>query len=79
MRIDLCSSGVKLIILDEADNMTNQAQFALRRSILTLFLVDTQIVVEKYSQNTRFCFICNYVSNIIPAIQSRCTYLLSLS
>lgn len=30
-------------------------------------------VIEKYSQNTRFCLICNYVSEIIPALQSRCT------
>ena len=30
-------------------------------------------VIEKYSQNTRFCLICNYVSEIIPALQARCT------
>ncbi|KAI6228124.1 Replication factor C subunit 5 [Aphelenchoides besseyi] len=51
----------KLIILDEADAMTKEAQNALKR------------VIEKYALNIRFCLICNHVSSIIPAIQSRCT------
>lgn len=55
------SSGVKLIVLDEADAMTSAAQMALRR------------VVEKFAANARFCIICNYVNRIIPALQSRCT------
>lgn len=30
-------------------------------------------VIEKYTDNVRFCVICNYLSKIIPAVQSRCT------
>lgn len=30
-------------------------------------------VIEKYTENVRFCVICNYLSKIIPAVQSRCT------
>ncbi|CEM19264.1 unnamed protein product [Vitrella brassicaformis CCMP3155] len=52
---------VKMVILDEADSMTNQAQFAMRR------------IIEQYSAHARFGLICNYVQKIIPALQSRCT------
>ncbi|XP_011027494.1 PREDICTED: replication factor C subunit 3 [Populus euphratica] len=54
-------TSVKLVLLDEADAMTKDAQFALRR------------VIEKYTKNTRFALICNHVNKIIPALQSRCT------
>ena len=55
------TSKFKLVILDEAEQMTNDAQSALRR------------IIEKYADNTRFCLITNYLNKIIPAIQSRCT------
>lgn len=41
--------------------------------ISTMVLDALTAVIEKYTKNARFCLICNYVSKIIPALQSRCT------
>jgi replication factor C subunit 3/5 len=56
-----CDAGVKLVVLDECDAMTQDAQFALRR------------VMERHACNARFCLVANCVSKIIPAVRSRCT------
>lgn len=55
------SSTFKLVILDEADAMTYDAQ-----AMLVSF-------IERYSVNVRFCLICNYIKKISQSIQSRCT------
>nr|XP_047140881.1 probable replication factor C subunit 5 [Hydra vulgaris] len=55
------SPKYKFVILDEADAMTLDAQCMLKQ------------VIEYYTDNARFCLICNCVKKIEPAIQSRCS------
>ncbi|MGC2288436.1 MAG: replication factor C small subunit [Thermoplasmata archaeon] len=52
--------GFKILFLDEADNLTAEAQGSLRR------------LMERYSAACRFVLSCNYSSRIIDPIQSRC-------
>jgi replication factor C small subunit len=55
--------GIKVVILDEADFLTINAQASLRNTI------------ETFSRSTRFILTCNYVERLIDPIQSRCQVL----
>ena len=55
------TSKHKVIIIDEADNTTNDVQLLLRASI------------EEFSGNCRFIFTCNYKNKIIAPLHSRCS------
>lgn len=61
--VSFCENTVpfRLLILDEADSLTSDAQAALRR------------IMEKYCVHTKFCLMCNYISNLLPALVSRCS------
>ena len=52
--------SIKVVILDEADFLTIQAQASLRN------------IIETFSRTTRFILTCNYPNMIIPALHSRC-------
>ena len=56
----LSNKGHKIIFLDECDNLTRDAQQALRRTM------------EQYASNCRFILSCNYVEKLIDPIKSRC-------
>lgn len=53
-------SNIKIVILDEADFLTQESQTALRN------------IIETYSANTRFILTCNYPQKIIDPLKSRC-------
>ena len=59
-RMIIEESSLKIVILDEADNIPNQVQQALRR------------IIEKASNKEKFILMCNYINQIIDPIISRC-------
>lgn len=59
--ISLSSTGKKILLIDEADNLTFDAQKALLGTI------------EETQKNCIYIFTCNYVNKLLPAIHSRCS------
>lgn len=59
----LFTNGLKIVILDEVDYMTKNAQQALK------------YLLQDYRQNIRFCLICNYISRIDEALQNEFVHL----
>lgn len=57
------TKGLKFVILDEVDYMTKNAQQALH------------YLIQQYSDNIRFCLICNYVSKIESSLQNEFMHL----
>ena len=51
---------IKLVILDEVDSMTEDAQYALKE------------IIELYNKKTKFCLICNFINKIVYSLQSTC-------
>lgn len=62
-KVPLPPGRTKIIILDEADSLTEGAQHALR------------MIISNFSETTRFVLSCNTSSKIIEPIQSRCIIL----
>lgn len=59
----ISSYSSKIVILDEADNITPKAQYMISN------------LIEKYEKTTKFAFICNKSSEIIESLQSKCIIL----
>jgi replication factor C small subunit len=58
--VSLTDSSYKVVIFDEADYVTTEAQAALRR------------LIEEFSSNCKFILTCNFMNKIIGALHSRC-------
>lgn len=59
--VSLTNTGKKILLIDEADNLTHDCQLALRGAI------------EKLQKNCVFIFTCNYKNKILPPLHSRCS------